>query len=311
MKKRLGDYVAQGEVVAILDSREVADAKTEYLTATVTHDLQKILYERAKALWERRVAPEQQYLQARTTYLAEVLKLDLARQKLTALNLDPDEVDKSAKRDSVRSSISTLRQYEIRSLIRGRVIERKVDVGSLVSSQGDPPDLYTIADLSKVWVELAVPISDLDLINEGKDVSIASLKDSGKRGEGPIIFISPLVDPDTRSARVMAEIDNELMIWRPGAVVTGDIVISEEPVKVSAPRPALQSIGGKSVVFVRTAGGFLQRAVTTGRSNESSVEITSGLAAGEEIAVSNTFLLKAELGKRDPQVAQGLWKPAQ
>ena len=298
MRKRLGDTVSQGEVVAVLDSREVADAKSEYLTASVVLDLKKTLFERAQTLWAKRISAEQQYLQARETFLEAELRLDLARQKLSALNLDPVEVAKTAKREgAVTSGVSSLREYEIRSLIGGQVIERKVDVGSLVGSQGDPPDLYTIADLSMVWVELAVPTADLDIVEDGQEVKIASGRDSGKRGDGRIIFISPLVHPDTRSARVIAQVDNKAMIWRPGAVVTASIVIKEESVDVLVPRVALQTIGGGRVVFVRTADGFQKRAVTIGRSDGQAVEITSGLSTGEQIAVKNTFLLKAELGK--------------
>jgi membrane fusion protein, heavy metal efflux system len=298
MRKRLGDAVTQGEVVAVLDSREVADAKSEYLTASVAFDLQKTLLDRVQTLWAKRFAPEQKYLQARETFLEAELRLGLARQKLSALNLDPAEVVKAAKQESAAASGgSTLREYQIRSLISGRVIERKVDVGSLVGSQGDPTDLYTIADLSAVWVELAVPTVDLNAIAEGQAVVISSGGDSGKRGDGRIIFISPLVQPDTRSARVIAEIDNTTMIWRPGAAVTAGIVIGEESVEIRVPHAALQTIGGERAVFVRTASGFQRRAVTTGRTDEQEVEITSGLSSGEQVAVKNSFLLKAELGK--------------
>jgi membrane fusion protein, heavy metal efflux system len=298
MRKRLGDTVIQGEVVAVLDSREAADAKSEYLTASVAFDLKKTLFERAQILWARRISAEQQYLQARETFLEAELRLDLARQKLSALNMDPAEVVKAAKQESAPASgVSTLREYQIRSLIGGRVIERKVDVGSLVGSQGDPADLYTIADLSVVWIELAVPTADLDVIAEGQAVVITSGKDNGKRGDGRIIFISPLVQPETRSARVIAEIDNKTTIWRPGAAVTAGIVIKEESVEVRVPRVALQTIGGERVVFVRTPNGFQRRAVTTGGSDEQAVEIVSGLSAGEQIAVKNTFLLRAALGK--------------
>ena len=169
----------------------------------------------------------------------------------------------------------------------------------MIGRQGDPPDLYTIADLSAVWVEMAVPTADLDEIMEGQAVAIASGKDSGKRGDGQIIFISPLVDPDTRSARVIAAVDNKAMIWRPGSVVTASIVTKKAPVGVLIPRAALQTIGGERVVFVRTPTGFQKRTITTGSSDEQAFEVTSGLSPGELIAVKNTFLLKAELGKGD------------
>lgn len=298
MRKRHGDLVAPGEVVAVLDSREVADAKSEYLTAQVALDLQRTIFERHKALWVQKSNAELQYLQAKESFLEADLRLGLARQKLIALNLDPGEVIKAAKQESgPNTSISTLREYAIRSLIAGRVIERKVEVGTLVGRQGDPSDLYTIADLSVVWAELAVPTADLESIEEGQKMVIFSGRESGKQAEGRIIFVSPLVDPNTRSARVTGELDNQTMIWRPGAAVTARIVIKEEPIDVRVPHAALQTVDGKAVVFVRTSGGFQKRIVTTGRSDEQSVEITSGLSSGEHIAVKNSFLLKAELGK--------------
>ena len=74
MRKRLGDAVTQGEVVAVLDSREVADAKSEYLTASVFFDLKKTLFERAQTLWAKKISAEQQYLQARETFLEAELR---------------------------------------------------------------------------------------------------------------------------------------------------------------------------------------------------------------------------------------------
>jgi membrane fusion protein, heavy metal efflux system len=302
MRKRLGDLVTAGEVIAVLDSREVADAKSEYLTAQVALELQKTLFERQQMLWSRKINTEIQYLQARETFLEAELRLGLARQKLVALNLDPAQVVKAAKQESApNSSTSSLREYEIRSLISGRVIERRVDVGALVGRQGDPSDLYTVADLSVVWVELAAPTADLETIEEGQSAVFASGTESGKPGDGRIIFISPLVDPNTRSARVVAEMDNKAMLWRPGGVATASIVNKQDSVDVRVLRDALQTIGGERVVFVRTPNGFQRRAVTIGRSDEHAVEITSGLSAGEQIAVNNTFLLKAELGKGETE----------
>src|SRR5205823_12167624 len=82
MRKRLGDSVEPGEVVAVLDSREVADAKSEYLTASVAVDLQRTIFERHKALWAQKSNAELQYLQAKESFLEADLRLGLARQKL-------------------------------------------------------------------------------------------------------------------------------------------------------------------------------------------------------------------------------------
>jgi cobalt-zinc-cadmium efflux system membrane fusion protein len=297
LRRRLGDPVAKGEIIAILDSREVADAKTEFLTAAVTHDLKKTLYERAKTLWRQKVSAEWQYLQTEADYRQAQLKLDLARQKLSALDLDAAEVERITREDTETSGPSRLREYPVRSPISGRVIERKVDIGTAVGGQGQPDDLYTIADVSKLWIELAVPTAELVMVREGQKVEI--VKDAaGHFGEtGRIVFVSPMLDPATRSARVIAEIDNASGMWRPGTFVTTSIVIGEESLALGLPRSALQTIQGESVVFVRNDEGFERRDVTIGRQDAAMVEVLAGVVPGERIAVENTFLLKAELGK--------------
>ena len=92
LRKKLGDPVAADEVVAVLESRQVADAKSEYLAARLTADLEKDLYERDKALFDRRVASEQQVLRSRGATAQATIKLDIARQKLFALGVTAAEI---------------------------------------------------------------------------------------------------------------------------------------------------------------------------------------------------------------------------
>lgn len=296
LRKRLGDSVVEGEVVAILDSREVADAKSDFLTASVALDLEKALFERAKLGKEEKLLAEQQFFQVQAKFLEAQLRLDLSRQKLSALNLDAAEVAKAAKQDAAKPGPSSLREFPIRAPISGRVVERKVDVGTAVGGQGDPPEVYVIADLTKVWVELSIATADLEAIKEGQRVTIlkGGAKEQGEAGR--IMFISPILNPETRMARVIAEIDNKALSLRPGYFVTALILLKEEQVDLRVPRSALQTIGGP-VVFVRTPEGFQMRNVKTGRQDEQAVEVLEGLSANEQIAVKNTFLLKAELGK--------------
>lgn len=300
MRKRLGDTVVKGEVMAILDSREVAAAKSEYLTASVTLNLQKTLFDRAEALWAKRVSSEQQYLQARATFTEAELRAELARQKLSALNLDATEVAAAAKQDS-QSGLSSLRTYELRAPKSGSVVERKVDVGAPVGSEGDASELYIVADLSVVWVELAAPMAEVDLIKDGQHVVVTNGRGASKRTEGKIVFISPMLNQETRSARVIASVDNQSLAWRPGTFVTADIIIDEQSVDMHVPRTAVQTVEGVPVVFVRTDDGFERREVALGKSDDKGIEIVFGLFPGEKIAVANTFLLKAELGKAEAE----------
>nr|NKR04581.1 efflux transporter periplasmic adaptor subunit [Escherichia coli] len=130
MRKRLGDSVQANEVVAILDSREVADAKSEYLTAQVQAELQTINFERQQKLLASRSASEAAFETARAAYLETRLRVDLARQKLSALGLDAAEVAAAQKRDEATPTQSSLRRYPLRAPLAGRIVERKVDVGT-------------------------------------------------------------------------------------------------------------------------------------------------------------------------------------
>lgn len=300
MRKRLGDPVEKGEMVAVLDSREIADAKSEYLTAQVQAELQKTNFERQQKLLTSSATSVLSYDQARASYLDTQLRMDLARQKLSALGLNAAEVEAATKRDEGNPGRSSLRLYPVRAPLSGRVVERKVDVGTKVGSEGDPSDLYTVADLSSVWIELAVATTELAGVREGARVAVATSADkAAARSEGKVVFVSPLLNADTRSARVIVSLPNPDNRWRPGTFVSAEIEIAQDAVAVLVPRKVVQMIEGKPVVFVRTAAGFARREVTLGRADDDAFEVVAGLNAGEEIADANTFLLKAELGKSD------------
>ena len=294
LNKQLGDTVAKDEVVAVLDSREVAEAKSEYLAAQVNFELQKTLFERAQPLYQAKVTPENQYLRTKTTFTEAQLRVELARHKLSALNVSEREIAQLSRQTT------GLQRYEIRSPIDGRVVERLVNLGAPVGGEGQAKELYVVADLSSVWIELSVPTADLPTIMEGQPVAI-SAGENGKSSEGRIVFISPMLNQETRSARVIASVDNKDLTWRPGSYVTAQVLVEKQPINLALPRAALQTIGGEQVVFVRTAEGFEKREVVPGKADEHVVEVVFGLDPGEVVAVNNSFVLKAELGKAEAE----------
>jgi cobalt-zinc-cadmium efflux system membrane fusion protein len=149
-----------------------------------------------------------------------------------------------------------------------------------------------------VWADLAVSPSDLPAIREGQPITIAA--GTGREASpATIMFVSPLLDKDTRAARVVASVDNAARLWRPGAFITAEIPAAEVTAEIVVPKAALQSIKGDPHVFVRTSDGFEARKVTLGREDDRAVEIAAGLHAGARIATSNTFVLKADLGKSE------------
>lgn len=291
VRKRLGDTVREGDVLAIIESREVADAKSQYLAARVAFELQDTLFTRSKSLFESKVSSENDFLRAKTAFEDIRIKFDVARQKLFALGLTSDQIAVLPQQP-----VESLRLQELRAPMSGRIAERRVDLGSLVGREGQESELFVIVDSSVVWAELALAAADLAVVSEGRKITISA----GSQGEplpATIMFVSPLLDKDTRLARVVASVDNPAHILRPGMFVTAEIPFQQVKADVVVPKTAVQNIEGQSAVFVRTSTGFEPRRIVTGREDSRSFEVTSGLTAGDPIATANTFVLKADLGR--------------
>jgi cobalt-zinc-cadmium efflux system membrane fusion protein len=293
LRKRIGDSVEKGEIVAAIESREVADAKSEYLAARLTNDLRQTLYGRLKTLVESRAVSENEYLRARLTANDAQIKLDSARQKLFALGLSEGEIT-----DLPNQPPESLRQQFLRSPIAGRVSERRVDLGGLIGREGQESELFVIVNLDDIWVDLAVSPEDIAALREDAPITIRAIGIEGET-RAQVIFVSPLLDRETRNARVIATMPNSDHRWKPGTFVTAEIPLGGAAAKVLVSKQALQTSHGKPTVFVRTADGFEARPVRTGREDDEDVEILSGLSEGETVAVANTFTLKAELEKAD------------
>jgi cobalt-zinc-cadmium efflux system membrane fusion protein len=291
LRKNIGDDVVKDEILGILESRDVADAKSEYLAARLSDELQQDLAERDRSAWEKRAIPEQQYIRSRNAAAQTAMRFGIARQKLIALGVTDAEIAALP-----HAPDGTLRSQLVRAPISGRIAERKVELGSVVGRDNLETDLFVIVDLSRVWVELAVSPTDLPLVKEGQDVTVA-LRGVAETGSGKIIFVSPLLDKETRTARVVVSLDNADGRWRPGSFVTASIAVEKRDAAVAVPFSAVQTVDGRKTVFVRTKDGFETREVALGRRDGPVVEIVSGLSAGETVAVTNTFPLKAELAK--------------
>lgn len=289
VRKRLGEQVVAGDVVAVIESREIADAKGEFLTASRAANLTGLTLTREARLWKQRVSAEQDFLQARAADEEATVRLDLARQRLSSLGLSDNEIV-----DLPRQPAAALRRLELRAPIAGRLVARSAVLGAAVAADAE---LFSVADLSTVWVEMAIPPRDLPATREGQKVTITG--EGTAQGEGRVMFLNPILDAETRSARAVAEIANPDGLWRPGAFVTAQLATDEQPVDILIPRDAIQEIEGEKVVFVRTPEGFEKREVAIGREDSGAVEVIFGLDPGTEIVVGNAFALRAELGKSE------------
>jgi cobalt-zinc-cadmium efflux system membrane fusion protein len=286
--KQLGDRVRAGEVMAVIDSRELADLKSAYLNARDRVPLAEVTFRREEDLWKKKISPEQEYLQAKRALTEARIELRADEHKLRALGFTEADLNRLPTQAD-----GTFTRYPITAPFDGSVIEKHVTLGAVVR---DDTVAYVIADLRSVWVNVSVYAKDLPLVRQGQPVSIA-VGDGIPDAQGSIAYVAPVVDEQTRTALARPVLPNPNGAWRPGLFVTAMIEVGATDVALLIPKEAVQTVEGKATVFVQTPEGFEARPVTLGRANETHVEVRSGLEPGERYAASETFILKAELAK--------------
>ena len=282
--KSVGDRVAEGEVLAVIESRELADAKSEYLAASARGGLAEKNYAREKSLHEKQVSSEQDYLEAEQVLAEARIELRSSEQKLHALGLSEEAVKALGAEHH-----EAMTRYEIRSPISGVVTEKHISLGESLEADAD---IFTVVDTSSVWVNLTVHTKNLGAVRLGQEVTLR-VDHSGVQARGEVSMITPFVEESTRSATARVVLDNSDGRWMPGTFVTGFGSTDEEGLAVVVPRDAVQSIEGRDVVFVEHGGGFEMTPVSLGRMDRVNVEVTAGLESGMRYVSAGSFQLKA------------------
>ena len=285
---RIGDDVRAGQLLAVLASRELAEARAQYLGARGRRELAVISYEREKELWEREILAEQSYLDSRQALSEADIEFQTAEQTLHALGVNDDELDTL----TASHEAGALTRHELRAPIAGTVIELHLVLGETV---GEDSDVLAIADLSTVWVDLDVPQSDLGSIREGQTMTISASGIDIPDATAVVDFVSPVIDEETRTALARVEIANTNGQWRPGLFVTAYAAAGQLEVPVLIPKDAVQSLEGETVVFIPEGAAFESVPVVLGRTNGTHVEIETGLEQGEQYVAEGAFALKAEV----------------
>ena len=288
VRKTLGDSVKQGEVMAVIESRELANAKAEYLAALEKVSLAEAKHVREETLWKKKISSEMEYLDAKQAWAEAKINLRSAEQKLHALGFSHDYLKRLPHMPDEQFT-----RFEIVAPFDGTVIERHITRGEVLKEDADA---FQIADLSSVWVNISVYQKDLQTVRKGQTVVIATGHDA-RPVKAAIAYVSPLVKEETRTALARVILPNPDGYWRPGMFVNAKVIVEESSVPVMIPKTAIQTVEDKTVVFVREGDGFEARPVKVGRARDGQVEILSGLSPGELLVVKGAFTLKAQLSK--------------
>lgn len=261
-----GQYVGRGQPLFTLYSPMLVSAQEELLLA-------------------KRLASDVAGGTADGVLGAEQL-LASARRRLQYWEVPADEIARIERSGEVRRTIT------MRSPVSGYVIDKPVLGGQRIMA-GDA--IYRIADLSVVWVEGEVFERDLASVRLGQVVSAQFEALPGENRAGRITYIYPTLDPETRTVRVRVEMTNRDQRLKPGMYATLTMSVNGGSSALTVPRGAVLSTGERNLVFVRRADGKLEpRLVTIGSTGDARIEVLAGLAAGETVVASATFLVDAE-----------------
>lgn len=275
----VGQRVTKGQLLAVIASTDLADRRSEMLTAERRLTAARVAYEREKTLWLERISAEQDYLQAQVQLREAEIAARGARQKLEAIGAPLGG--------------EALNRYELRAPFEGTIVERHVTPGEAIAAD---TNVFTLADLSTVWAEMAVNPQQLDEVRIGRTATVkAAAFDSSSTGR--VSYVGELLGEETRSAVARVVLPNPDGVWRPGMFVNVAVEARRAGVTVAVSKDALQDVEGAASVFVQSDQGFVAQPVTVGRQDEHTVEVVSGLAPGQRYAAANSFVLKAELGK--------------
>ena len=285
VKKTFGDQVHAGEVMAVLESRELAEATAAFLTARARLRLAQVHFAREERLWQEQISSEREYLNVQQKLAEARIAHQAAEQKLHALGLE----------DTYLAQLSddpeNIGRYELKAPFAGTVTDKHVVIGEVLSEN---TQAFVVADLSTVWVELNVYLKDLARIREGQAV-LVRVGQGIPDGKGEIGYISPAIDEGTRTAMARVELDNTTGVWRPGMLVSAWVSEEEMEVSVAVPKTAIQEIEEKTCVFVETEEGFVPQPVILGRSDETHTEIVGGLKTGDRVVTESSLYVKSAL----------------
>ncbi|WP_437736523.1 efflux RND transporter periplasmic adaptor subunit [Sorangium sp. So ce1335] len=286
VKKQLGDAVKKGDVLAVLDSRELAELQRELLAAKERLTLAEASFARQDALWKEQISAEKEYLEAKQAVAEARIEHRSAAQKLGA----------AAGAGGGKGG-----GYALVAPIDGTIIEKHIAVGEVLK---EDTQVFVIADLSTVWVNVTVYAKDLRRVRVGQAAWVTA-EGAPAPARGTVTYLGHVLDEGNRSASARVELREPDKGFRPGLFATVDVSVEEVDAPVVVSDEAIQRVDGEDVVFVQEGDAFEARPVKVGRRGAADpagqgarvVEIAAGLSAGERYVGKNSFVLKAELGK--------------
>ena len=285
---------------------------TDFLLTRETYKREKNLYEKKISSQSDFILAESNFKRAQATYAATFDEVSFAIKRQLLEKSRAVKVARTSLRAAERhlhvigitkKQIQRLEDGEEEDLkltrvqvsapISGTVIEKHITLGEMLEKNAKA---FVLADLSTVWVNFSVYQKDMSLVRKGLEVTVSAGKGIPDV-KGTISYVRSLVGEETRTALARVVLPNPGGLWRPGLFVTGRVAVEKISRALVILKTALQTIDGKTVVFVKTDEGFEPKTVTLGKTSETQVEVLSGVKPGQQYVAEGAFTLKAQLAK--------------
>ena len=285
-----GDRVKAGQALAYLDSVELDQTWADYLKAQGKVELARKNLQREEILYEKKVSPEKDVLKARQELGEAEADLNLAKERFRLIGVNVSQFE-ATKGNGTHPLIP------VTTPVGGVIMEKTITQGEMVNSE---KALFTVADLSTLWVVIDIYEKDISRLRLGTVVTVSVTAFPEKTFRGKIAYIGAVVDEKTRTEKARVTIDNSSGLLKPGmfASVLTEATSGGTERLIVVPEEAVLIDGTKRYVFIQIAPDkFKMREIAAGRTLGDRLEVTSGLTEGDTVAVKGSFILKSELKK--------------
>jgi cobalt-zinc-cadmium efflux system membrane fusion protein len=275
-----GDHVEKGDVLAEIESAELGQAQADVAVMAAHRHAAQLNAQRESDLLQRSLTTARESEVADATLQEHRAQLAAARQRVAALGGD--------------GASGSLGLFLLRAPMRGSVVERTIAAGQSVEASANA---FKVADLDRVWVELAVFERNIGLIRDHDLVDISPLSDPRDAIQGRVAHVGEVIDLDTRSAPVRVMVDNSARKLRVGqSVIAGIHATGPAREALCVPVVAITYLDGQPTVFVSESDTrVVPTAIRPGVSDGTYQEVLEGLKHGQRVVTDGVFALKSEL----------------
>ncbi len=282
----VGDWVEEGQHLITLESQDVGDAKSEFYKATAHAELARLNFQREERLLEDGIGIKKNFVAAEAEHKVAQASLEAAHKRLHILGFTDEQVEEIADSHQINPTII------LDAPIAGKVVDIKPVRGAMV----DPStEIMLVIDLRSLWVDAGVYEKDIAKVRAGQEVEIAVPAYPGETFNGKISYIGDVVDDETRTITVRADVSNEQFRLKPGMFADVDVVLNGGARMLVVPSAAVLEEGDQKIVFVKQDDSFVRREIQAGAVEGDHQRVLGGLEAGEEVVIEGNHELKSKL----------------